>query len=66
VVIASLAGFSVAACFVSLEGLEFPYYVVLLGAGAMKLHEQAMLERAFDTAVSLPTDFFTMPFAGVK
>src|SRR5437762_761280 len=32
-VIASLAGFAVAACFVSLEGLEFPYYVVLLGAG---------------------------------
>jgi len=32
VVIASLAGFAVAACFVSLEGLEFPYYVVLLGA----------------------------------
>jgi O-antigen ligase len=66
VVIASLAGFSVAACFVSLEGLEFPYYVVLLGAGAMKLHEQAMLEGAFDTAESLPTDIFSTQFADVR
>jgi O-antigen ligase len=36
-VIASLAGFMCAAQFVSLERLELPYYVVLLGAGALKL-----------------------------
>jgi probable O-glycosylation ligase (exosortase A-associated) len=36
-VIASLAGFMAAAQFVSLEGLEFPYYVVLIGAGTLKV-----------------------------
>lgn len=36
-VIASLAGFVVSAQFVSLEGLELPYYVTLIGAGAIKL-----------------------------
>lgn len=36
-VIASLAGFVVAGCFVSLVGLELPYYVVMLGAGALKV-----------------------------
>jgi len=36
-VIASLAGFMVAAQFVSLPGLESPYYIVLIGAGALKL-----------------------------
>lgn len=36
-VIASLAGFVIAAQFVSLEGLELPYYITMLGAGAIKL-----------------------------
>jgi probable O-glycosylation ligase (exosortase A-associated) len=36
-VIASLAGFAVSAQFVSLIGLEVPYYVALLGAGTLKL-----------------------------
>lgn len=36
-VIASLVGFMIAAQFVSLEGLELPYYVTLIGAGALKL-----------------------------
>ena len=36
-VIASISGFAVSAQFVSLQGLEAPYYVVLLGAGALKL-----------------------------
>jgi probable O-glycosylation ligase (exosortase A-associated) len=36
-VIASITGFAVSAQFVSLVGLEAPYYVVLLGAGALKL-----------------------------
>jgi probable O-glycosylation ligase (exosortase A-associated) len=36
-VIASIAGFAVAGSFVSLVGLELPYYVVLLGAGVLKV-----------------------------
>jgi probable O-glycosylation ligase (exosortase A-associated) len=36
-VIASLTGFVVSAQFVSVPGIESPYYVVLLGAGALKL-----------------------------
>lgn len=36
-VIASLVGFMVSAQFVSLEGLELPYYVGLLGVGVLKL-----------------------------
>jgi probable O-glycosylation ligase (exosortase A-associated) len=36
-VIASLAGFFVAAQFVSISGLELPYYVVLIGAVVLKL-----------------------------
>jgi putative inorganic carbon (HCO3(-)) transporter len=36
-VIASLTGFAVAAQFVSLDRLEQPYYVVLIGAGLLKL-----------------------------
>ena len=35
--IASIFGFALAAQFVSLPGLETPYYIVLLGAGALKL-----------------------------
>ena len=37
-VIASLVGFMIAAQFVSLERLEVPYYVALLGAGILKVH----------------------------
>jgi O-antigen ligase len=36
-VIASLVGFAVSAQFVSLTGLELPYYVCMIGAGALKL-----------------------------
>jgi O-antigen ligase len=36
-VIASLVGFAVSAQFVSLVGLEQPYYVALIGAGVLKL-----------------------------
>jgi putative inorganic carbon (HCO3(-)) transporter len=41
-VIAALVGFMVAAQFVSLVGLEIPYYVVLTGAGYLKLGHQAL------------------------
>jgi O-antigen ligase len=37
-VVASLGGFFITAQFVSLPGLEVPYYIVLLGAGALKLN----------------------------
>jgi O-antigen ligase len=36
-VIASIVGFAAAAQFVSLKGLEVPFYVALVGAGALKL-----------------------------
>jgi probable O-glycosylation ligase (exosortase A-associated) len=39
-VIASLTGFLVSSTFVSLKGLELPYYVVLIGAGALKLSSE--------------------------
>ena len=37
-VIASMAGYIVAAQFVSVESLEIPYYVALLGVGALKVN----------------------------
>jgi len=40
-VIASLVGFGVAGQFVSISGLELPYYIVLFGAGALKLNSMA-------------------------
>jgi probable O-glycosylation ligase (exosortase A-associated) len=36
-VIASIVGFAISAQFVSLKGLELPFYVVLIGAGVLKL-----------------------------
>lgn len=36
-IIAALSGFVVSAQFVTLEGLEVPYYVTLIGAGTLKL-----------------------------
>lgn len=44
-VIASLVGFAVAAQFVSLERLEIPYYVTLLGAGALRLLSEQDVSR---------------------
>jgi probable O-glycosylation ligase (exosortase A-associated) len=49
-VIPSLAGFMVSAQFVSLKGLEVPYYVALLAAGAMKV---AAMQK--QVAAPLPT-----------
>ncbi len=40
-VIASIVGFAVAAQFVSISGLELPYYIVLLGVVALKLNTAA-------------------------
>lgn len=39
-VVAALVGFIVAAQFVTLVGLEIPYYVTLVGAGYLKLSDQ--------------------------
>jgi len=48
-VIASLVGFGVSAQFVTVDGIEMPYFVALIGAGVLKLEsmaaENAALER---------------------
>jgi O-antigen ligase len=46
-VISSLTGFMVAAQFVSLTGLESPFYVTLVGAGVLKLRSLEPHSRAF-------------------
>ncbi|MFK7821460.1 MAG: O-antigen ligase family protein [Planctomycetaceae bacterium] len=43
-VIAGLCGFGVAAQFVSLEALEVPYYVALLGAATLAVHSKVKRE----------------------
>ena len=43
-VIASLVGFMVSAQFVTVYGVELPYYVVLIGAGAIKLADTAQYQ----------------------
>jgi len=55
-VITSLAGFIVAAQFVTLEGLEIPYYVALLGAGTLKLSSVPDPEHAADDTPSMATE----------
>jgi hypothetical protein len=49
-VTSSLVAFVISAQFVSLVGLEIPYYVVLLGAGALKL--ESMSTQSMKPAVS--------------
>jgi probable O-glycosylation ligase (exosortase A-associated) len=44
-VIAALIGFMVAGQFVSLAGLEIPYYVVLVGAGYLKLSDALVVNQ---------------------
>jgi len=48
--IASLCGFGVAAQFVSLEALEVPYYVALMGAGTLVLHSREARQRRLQQA----------------
>jgi probable O-glycosylation ligase (exosortase A-associated) len=50
-VIASLTGFLVSSQFVTLDGLEIPYYVVLVGAGVLKV---AAYERVTQLAAWRP------------
>lgn len=58
-VIASITGFAISAQFVSLVGLESPYYVVLLGAGVLKL--SSMPQR---NAAAIPATWNHIPFFG--
>ncbi len=53
-VIAAITGFAVAAQFVSMAGLESPYYIVLLGAGVLKLSSLPAQEAAAAPAAWLP------------
>jgi putative inorganic carbon (hco3(-)) transporter len=57
-VIASTVGFVFTAQFVTLPGLEAPYYIVLLGAGALRLLTVPglVLETGFDSLHDYPTE----------
>jgi len=50
-VIASLVGFMVSSQFVSLEGLELPYYVVMIGAATLKVAPSYSLAAMPNSAV---------------
>jgi hypothetical protein len=54
-VVAGLIGFAIAAQFVSLYGLEVPYYIALIGAGVLKLSSTAA-EPAQQPALVRPAD----------
>jgi probable O-glycosylation ligase (exosortase A-associated) len=62
-VIAALVAFGVSASFVSLEGLELPYYVCLLGVCTIKVastpqfRPQSRLSRAIEQAGSAPPQY---------
>jgi O-antigen ligase len=45
----ALVGFMIAAQFVSLVGLELPYYIVLFGAATLKVASQPAIERGVPT-----------------
>jgi putative inorganic carbon (HCO3(-)) transporter len=51
-VIASTVGFALPAQFISLEGLEVPFYVVLLGAGILKLASAPVAEEQAPAATA--------------
>jgi probable O-glycosylation ligase (exosortase A-associated) len=67
-VLAPLAGFAVSAQFVSLIGLEAPYYVALLGAGVLKLTSTPPMDHpalappplgeSADTAAGMPLQVY--------
>ena len=66
-VVVSLAGFCVAAQFVSLEALEIPYYVALLGCGTLKLHSlrNPNFQNSMSNEVPNPNDQNVSPWVGV-
>jgi len=51
-VIAGLVGYAVAGSFVSLVNLEIPYYLVLLGAGVLKVNSALLAQPATQWAAS--------------
>jgi len=56
-VIAAIVGFAVSASFVSLDALEVPYYVVMLGASSLKIasfYEQAAVQSRRMSPAPLP------------
>jgi probable O-glycosylation ligase (exosortase A-associated) len=53
-VVAAIIGFAVSAQFVSVVGVEIPYYIVLLGAGGLKLSSVPGLALANNPAQAAP------------
>jgi probable O-glycosylation ligase (exosortase A-associated) len=60
-VIASIGGFALAAQFVTLAGLEAPYYITLIGAGVLKL---ASVPQAAGAAAPAPAPATAAPADG--
>jgi probable O-glycosylation ligase (exosortase A-associated) len=52
----SLIGFCVAAQFVSLDGLEVPYYITLIGAGTLRLYQQIDTQHTYDPVTFASTN----------
>ena len=61
--IASLAGFLVSASFITGEGIEQPYFVALLGAGALKLAARRSWSAASAASAEVEDQFSTETFA---
>jgi O-antigen ligase len=53
-VVASIIGFAIAAQFVSLYGLEVPYYIALIGAGTLKLASAPAIPDSRPDPASMP------------
>lgn len=53
-VVCGLAGFAVVSQFITIYGIEVPYYVALIGAGILKLRAVTVPERVAATGVYLP------------
>jgi hypothetical protein len=62
-VIVSIIGYATAAQFISLEGLEVPYYVTLIGAGVLKLSSQPQQN---PVAGAVPLPLLDIPPAAVQ
>ncbi len=56
-VILAIVGFCVSGQFVSVPGLEVPYYVTMLGAAMLKTTTREVVARASATAAGQPTQF---------
>jgi probable O-glycosylation ligase (exosortase A-associated) len=63
-VIASTAGFFVSAAAVSVEGVELPYYVMVLGAGTLKLYSLGLAAIPGADGFAFIRSPLSSPFAG--